>query len=443
LKALESVDKRLHLDFSGSLNSAMQSLQLLKSTSPMSNMIDSHIFLIRSFIIKGHRYEARHWISRLKNLVAQGAPSRYADVVAEMEFELTSFEQGLEDVLQKSNLSKKSVRRNAAEDLQLRLRGHKLSIEKEAITPWDKLVEAEGRIVKAIREDDEESVWAQIGVIERIHDHVFEPTLPLIACHLLKAERTTDQQKRQQFIDSARLDLIRVSADKEVKAPLVAWLESLKENGLARHPSWLASSVGDRERWAGWTSLLNQSESTPSNSSVDLVIEERTGEVFLLNQPIKEFQKRPVLRRLLKCLLQASPSSLGKEVIVNMVWAESYDPRVHDSRIYTSIQRIRKLIGQPDWILSSEGAYSWIGCGYEVRVAKGHSALGRKPVQNLILEIMSEKRKRGEMHTTRLELSGLLHVSDATLKRELKNLVERRLIQMDGNSRSVVYSLSS
>lgn len=55
-------------------------------------------------------------------------------------------------------------------------------------------------------------------------------------------------------------------------------------------------------------------------------------------------QDRPVLIKLLHSLLVAYPGSLDKESMTKLVWLENYNPLVHDTRVYTSVRRLRETL---------------------------------------------------------------------------------------------------
>jgi len=60
----------------------------------------------------------------------------------------------------------------------------------------------------------------------------------------------------------------------------------------------------------------------------------------------KDLTDKPIALRFLQCLLESSPNRVSKEKLVNAVWTESYNPLIHDSRIYTNIKRLRATLGE-------------------------------------------------------------------------------------------------
>jgi tetratricopeptide (TPR) repeat protein len=90
-----------------------------------------------------------------------------------------------------------------------------------------------------------------------------------------------------------------------------------------------------------------------------IVFLEKTGTILLVsNSAIKNvgkgFTKTQV--KLLNCL---SEDSQSKEELISKVWGYDYDPLRHDSLIYTSIARLRKILSPfGQWIHADEDSYS-------------------------------------------------------------------------------------
>lgn len=60
------------------------------------------------------------------------------------------------------------------------------------------------------------------------------------------------------------------------------------------------------------------------------------------------FKNQFILLDMLRLFLQNPGRVFSKEELVDKVWKESYDPQVHDNKIYVTIKRLRKLI-EPDY----------------------------------------------------------------------------------------------
>lgn len=61
-----------------------------------------------------------------------------------------------------------------------------------------------------------------------------------------------------------------------------------------------------------------------------------------------DFKNQFILLDLLKLFVQNQGTVYSKEYLVENVWRQSYDPIVHDNKIYVTIKRLRKMI-EPDY----------------------------------------------------------------------------------------------
>jgi len=61
-----------------------------------------------------------------------------------------------------------------------------------------------------------------------------------------------------------------------------------------------------------------------------------------------DFKNQFILLDLLKLFAQNQGKVYSKEFLVEQVWKQSYDPAVHDNKIYVTIKRLRKMI-EPDY----------------------------------------------------------------------------------------------
>lgn len=61
-----------------------------------------------------------------------------------------------------------------------------------------------------------------------------------------------------------------------------------------------------------------------------------------------DFKNQFILMDLLRLFVQQQGHVFSKEFLVEQVWKQSYDPAVHDNKIYVTIKRLRKMI-EPDY----------------------------------------------------------------------------------------------
>lgn len=86
-----------------------------------------------------------------------------------------------------------------------------------------------------------------------------------------------------------------------------------------------------------------------------VIIEPKIGEVH--------FERRFVLLEIFYLLASQPGKIFSKEDLVDKIWRESYNPMIHDSKVYTSISRLRKLIEpdfkRPIYILNERDGYAF------------------------------------------------------------------------------------
>ena len=58
-----------------------------------------------------------------------------------------------------------------------------------------------------------------------------------------------------------------------------------------------------------------------------------------------EITSRPMLLAFYEYLAQCGRKGATKEHLAERVWEESYNPAIHDTRIYKTVARLRKLLG--------------------------------------------------------------------------------------------------
>jgi DNA-binding winged helix-turn-helix (wHTH) protein len=89
------------------------------------------------------------------------------------------------------------------------------------------------------------------------------------------------------------------------------------------------------------------------NLSDHTVIERQKGRI--------DFGNQFILMDLLKLFVQQPGVSFSKEQLVKHIWKQSYNPAVHDNKIYVTIKRLRQLIEpdveKPKYIFRSKNGY--------------------------------------------------------------------------------------
>lgn len=89
------------------------------------------------------------------------------------------------------------------------------------------------------------------------------------------------------------------------------------------------------------------------NSAKHLVMEKNKGRI--------DFNNQFILLDLLELFLAHQGESFSKEQLVKIVWKQTYNPDVHDNKIYVTIKRLRQLIEpdieKPKYIFRSKNGY--------------------------------------------------------------------------------------
>lgn len=127
--------------------------------------------------------------------------------------------------------------------------------------------------------------------------------------------------------------------------------------GLAKKsadPENLKYSAGKIEKALAKMGDTSSIESDLIFDSVNkLVIEKKIGKV--------DFKNQFILLDLLKMFLKTPGEVYSKEAIVEKIWRQSYDPRVHDNKLYVTIKRLRKMIepdfDKPKYIFRAKNGY--------------------------------------------------------------------------------------
>jgi tetratricopeptide (TPR) repeat protein len=90
--------------------------------------------------------------------------------------------------------------------------------------------------------------------------------------------------------------------------------------------------------------LLNHNQ----ENSADLIFDLEKHAVVEKNLGSIDFKNQFILLDLLRLFISNQGQIFSKEYLVEHVWKQTYDPSIHDNKIYVTIKRLRKLI-EPDY----------------------------------------------------------------------------------------------
>lgn len=250
------------------------------------------------------------------------------------------------------------------------------------------------------------------------------------------------------------------SADERVKNIYRMWLSQIKgdenqikwgdyrKGDVARLKVFVENSFGAAqakyERLEnGESSLCSQIKENPEKIKGYFIFIEDTGELWFNGSQIHEIAKRTQLKKLLAALFEVSPAALSKEDITTMVWGDSYDPLIHDARIYTSVQRLRELLEMEQVVVNIDNSYAWNPklkfIFYRPRRDKAKIASNRN--QTLILKCMEHAREQGSFEIGRSFLVEKTGLSESSIKREISQLLHSNHLVKVGAGRSIRYKL--
>jgi tetratricopeptide (TPR) repeat protein len=123
------------------------------------------------------------------------------------------------------------------------------------------------------------------------------------------------------------------------------------DKDMARIYAQLAKKSVDPKNFIRLSAGLNeliQKIGGISEGSFDLVFNEEEHVITERKMGKVDFKNQFILLDLLKLFMKNQGVVYTKEFLVEHVWKQSYDPAVHDNKIYVTIKRLRKLI-EPDY----------------------------------------------------------------------------------------------
>ncbi len=204
-----------------------------------------------------------------------------------------------------------------------------------------------GRLEEALKEVYNLQVFFQILDIPELR----------ISAQMINSMIFTEMKKYDQAIELLwqTYDLVRKSKSLMMHSHLLinmGWTYAMAgDKDMARVHLNLAKHTCDPENMVRMSKLIDrelQALGSGSDSHFDLVfdlenhtvVEKRLGKI--------DFKNQFILLDLLRLFVQNQGQVYSKEYLVEQVWKQSYDPAVHDNKIYVTIKRLRKMI-EPDY----------------------------------------------------------------------------------------------
>lgn len=459
LDLLKSIELSDHIQFKEALKRAELSLERLPQKASRQALLDVHCQRMRVLNLMGKRKLASEVLGDILEISRLDSSQELIKKSRIAEIEMNSFVMSSNDILEQMEAFGLDINDEISIQELFAQRGHEQSLEALQMLrsyPLGQLRLLEYDIANAKSKEGAASLDLVLSSAENFLSKYPEAESELIRFNLIKIKQISRLETRGEKLHDLNILLDRASIDLEelkVYRQIFENLESYKSiemdmpKGLKE--LLIATTLLDHKSKERQLSIIEQSGRREASqldfsmSNRDVVVLEKTGEVYFKGALLKEFQRRQTLRKLLSLLVEVYPSFVSKQDLAMGLWAESYSPLTHDTRIYTSIKRVRELFGESDLIQSWSGGYRWNPkFSFALVRDEGISASGFMRVEALLVSAFQEFKSRGKSEVSRSDLVELVDSSEATVKRALSNLVDRRFLERNGKGRSVTYRLA-
>lgn len=314
----------------------------------------------------------------------------------------------------------------------------------KARTPRDFLLEDEIKLRKSKSEKDRGQFGIDLKIISNRCKQFPNSVELSLAIQLALFEHEGIGSENQRAFDQLKIEVQESTLSSQTKKYFTIWADDIRNRTttelIDRWQFWrFTDSVDGNEYQVTTKSEKISIPEKPSRSQQGVFVDDTLGEVYYDSRKINELGNKPVLRQILIFLLENYPQPCTKASFAVRIWGESYSPLVHDPRVYTSIQRLRKLISQ-DCITIQESGYSW-STQYEFLLVRANRQDFRieDKTQGFIFEALLKKSKTADPWMKKSEIAEGAGVTDSTLKRALAFLVDQGKIERSGAGPSVKY----
>lgn len=321
------------------------------------------------------------------------------------------------------------------------------------------LARTEFEITRALHQSDHQHALVALKQLETQCQHLDYPISETIAASLLRVSLARNHEDNRRLLDEIMQRIENWDTDQSAKYALIAWAKAEKQK---RAPDdfmeWEKAPVRDQHRWRLWWEQLFKKQQSgyliisrkeevscddvPLPSCAALMLLEEQGEVWVQGKRVEQFTKRHQLKKLLAIFMEWYGRPIGKTEIASLLWGESYNPIIHDARIYTTIQRLRNLLGLTDIIRSHEQGYQ-LGSQIDFMLVRPVRIMGIKNPKNatLIIKAMESFAENNRAWVARSLLQESTGIPEATLKREISKLLSKSVLKREGAGRSIRYCL--
>ncbi len=203
---------------------------------------------------------------------------------------------------------------------------------------------------------------------------VFMNVMPMpevrVSMHLLKAHIMRKLRKFEEAIDILWQGYATLKEQKNFhisQSLLYGMALTYKEAGQleeARKYIKLVQQSIDKKnlrRLYSFVEVLAESIGSSQEHRYDIIFNSSDHSVFEKGKGRIDFNNQFILIDLLKLFLTNPGQSFSKEQLVKQIWKQTYNPEVHDNKIYVTIKRLRQLIEpdieKPKYIFRSKNGY--------------------------------------------------------------------------------------
>ena len=453
LHLLKSIELSDHLQFQESLERVEQSLTLLPKKANRQALLDVLCQKARVLNLMGKRKLARDVLGQISDIISAEPSIALKRKRDSIELELNAYMMSTNDLFEA--IENQNLEINSEVGLQeiLAQRG------KYAISGTYPLAQVRGleaQLQQSLLDDRDGTLATTLAGAESYLTRYPGAEVETLRILMVKAKQISGLEQRSEIIHDICIKLENATFDADearIYKNLLEGLEAFKQPTidipLGIKEILLSLKLVNKENHNLKLSVIELSGRRDLNAldftynERDLVLLEKSGEVYFRGAILKDLMGRQTLRKLLNLLIEVYPSFVSKQNLALGLWAESYSPLTHDTRIYTSIKRIREVFGELDIIQSWSGGYRWnpnfsFAIVRDTEVPTG----GFLRIEALLVSAFQQFRNQGKAEVARSDLVDLVDSSEATVKRALANLVDRQLLERSGKGRSVTYRLA-
>ncbi len=455
LNVIDARKERFHLNLETALIKINAALAQLGEKAPFYPKKDTLIEKIKILLQLGKRNEAGEILAFL---VEDGKNHKFSESeeYRKTNFEIEIWNKDLEQELEGWKIfDYGDFEENTRMSYSMQI-GEEPNIQPAFLTnPMLKGFFYEGMILQNLKKGEKEKAWGYLTKWEKIISSINEVSEQKVLFEFLMA-LNSDEKEKDNSLNEFSEKLTTLSFDSQVKEAYISCIKGIEKPENAK---WERCFSRDRYRFKIIQEAFMDQEAgkyfkiTPGKKALvekaqtklkkDFILIDDVGELWSKGKIKDEFSGRKKLRDLLSLLMEVSPKPVGKIEIVPALWGEIYDPFLHDSRVYTSIQRLRKLIGIDDILINQEDGYSW-NPKYSFILYKRRSHEGKltgNRNQALIIKVFEKFKDQGDEFLSRKILVDATGLSESQIKRELGELLEKLLIERSGQGRGVKYKL--